>query len=416
MGITELQERKVAAAKQAQAIIDAAAAEHDRPFTDEEREKVKQHIAESMDWAKKLDAAIADNGFKSHVRTLLGETDGTASTSGDGSKKAEPRQWKSPGTRFVESQGYAEWLKRGRSQGLVATLQVDEGLGLKDAFFGRELKTTFTESAATLTQYDRQPGIVLVGLQRLTIADLLARGQTTMNTIRYVQEDTYTNAATTVAEGATKPEAAFDTSEQDAPVRKIAVTAKVTDELFSDFPAMRDYIDQRLPFMVQQTEEAQLLTGDGNAPNIKGILNVAGIQTQAKGADPAPDAIYKAMVKILAVGFFVPDGVVIHPTDWQGIRLLRTSTDAYMWGPPTDAGVERIWGEPVDITTAITQGTALVGSYRLGAQIFYRQGITIETTNSNEDDFKKNLIAIRAEERLALAVYRPKAFCTVTGL
>jgi HK97 family phage major capsid protein len=67
-------------------------------------------------------------------------------------------------------------------------------------------------------------------------------------------------------------------------------------------------------------------------------------------------------------------------------------------------------------TVAQTQHTAFVGAFKLGAQVFRRQGITLETTNSNVDDFVKNLITIRAEERLALAVYRPLAFCTVTGL
>jgi HK97 family phage major capsid protein len=258
--------------------------------------------------------------------------------------------------------------------------------------------------------------MVMVGTERLTIADLLAQGQTNENTIRYVKEDTFTNAATTVTEGATKPEAAFDTSEVDAPVRKIAVTAKVTDELFADFPAMRDYIDNRLRYMVGLTEEVQLLTGDGNAPNITGILTTSGIQTQAKGSDPTPDAVYKAITKVRTVGFFEPDGVVFHPNDWTDIRLLKTLDGIYIWGSPMDMGPERIWGLPVVVTTGMTENTALVGAFRLGAQIFRREGIRVEATNTNSDDFVKNLITIRAEERLALAVYRPKAFATVTGI
>lgn len=310
---------------------------------------------------------------------------------------------KSIGEQFVESAGYKAW---GSGQGQVASVE----------FPALNLKTTFTSTASTLTGYDRPPGIVLVGTQRLTVADLLAKGQTTQNTIRYVQEDTFTNAATAVAEGATKPEAAFDTSEVDAPVKKIAVTAKVTDELFGDFPAMRDYINNRLRFMVAQTEETQLLTGSGSGANLTGILNVSGIQTQALGADVRIDAFYKAITKIRAVGFFEPDGIVVHPDDWTDIRLLRDANGNYIWGHPSEPGLERLFGLPVVVTTAETSGTGLVGAFQLGAQIFYREGIRVESTNSNEDDFKKNLIAIRAEQREALAVYRPKAFCTVTGI
>ena len=77
---------------------------------------------------------------------------------------------------------------------------------------------------------------------------------------------------------------------------------------------------------------------------------------------------------------------------------------------------DSLWGKPCAITPAITAGTALVGAFKLGAQYFMRQGMTIDMTNSDQDDFIKNLMTIRAEERLALAVYRPLAFCTVTGI
>jgi HK97 family phage major capsid protein len=314
---------------------------------------------------------------------------------------------KSLGERFVESAAYKTWRPGGGQQ--QAFFEVPEQLGFA-------AKTTFTTAVSTLTEYDRQPGMVMIGQQALTIADLISQGETTMNTIRYVREDTYTNAATTVAEGGTKPEAAFDTSEVDAPVRKIAVTGKVTDEMFGDFPVIRDYVNNRLQFMVAQQEEAQILLGNGTPPNIQGIETTSGIQTQAAGTDPLPDAVFKAITKIASVGFFQADGVVFNPFDWQNVKLLKTADGIYIWGHPADPGPNRLWGLPVVATVAQTQHTAFVGAFKLGAQVFRRQGITLETTNSNVDDFVKNLITIRAEERLALAVYRPLAFCTVTGL
>ncbi len=302
-----------------------------------------------------------------------------------------------------------------------ATIGIE--FGNLPSIFGNT-KATFDTAGSTFTQFDRPPGIVLLEQQRLTVADLLAEGTTSANTIRYMREDTYTNAATTVAEGATKPEASFDTSEADAPVRKIAVTAKVTDELYDDFPAMQSYIDGRLRFMVGTTEESQLLNGDGNSPNLRGILQTSGIQTQAKGADTNLDAIHKAITKVRSVGFFEPDAIVMHPTDYQLIRLAKDSNQQYYGGGPFMGqygqngypGLIGPWGLRAVVTTAMTAGTALVGNFKLGAMLFRRMGVTVQMTNSNEDDFKRNLIAIRCEERLAIAVWRPKAFSTITGI
>jgi HK97 family phage major capsid protein len=325
-------------------------------------------------------------------------------TGDDPQKDAQQKQGpRTVGDAFVQTAQYKDHARDTRISGRTISADFASDYGFK---------ATFTESGATVTGYDRQNGFITLGQQQPHVADLLARGQTTLPTIRYLREDTYTNAADTVAEGASKPEASWDTSEQDAAVRKIAVTTKVTDELFADFPAIRSYINERLPFMVAQKEDTQLLVGDGVAPNILGLLNTVGIQTQAKGADPTPDAIYKAMIKVMTVGFFTPDGIVLHPLDWQDIALLRTADGMYIWGNPA----QRIWGLQAVLTTSETQNTGLVGAFRLGAQVFYREGIRVEATNTNSDDFVKNLITIRAEQREALAVYRPLAFCTVTGI
>jgi HK97 family phage major capsid protein len=106
------------------------------------------------------------------------------------------------------------------------------------------------------------------------------------------------------------------------------------------------------------------------------------------------------------------------------MRLAKDDNNQYYGGGPFSgpygngayANAERYWGLPVVVTTAITSGTALVGAFKLGAQIWDREGITVDATNSDQDDFTFNRMAIRVEERLALAIYRPNAFCKVTGI
>jgi len=317
---------------------------------------------------------------------------------------------KSLGRIFTESDEYKDALGDGNI-----------GQGLR---CGVETKATFDTDATGLdSTVNYLPGIIEIEQQRLTIRNLLATGETSMNAVPYVTENSFNNAADVVAEGAEKPEATFDTAPASAPVKKIAVRAKVTEEMWADFPSLRSYIDGRMRFMVGSKEEQQLLNGSGVGAEILGIRNVAGIQSQAKGADTIPDAVFKAITKVRTIGFFEPDGFVVHPNDWQRLKLLKDDNNQYYGGGPFTGAygnqmmnVERFWGLPTVITTAITEGTALVGAFRLGGQIFDRMGIRMDSTNSNEDDFNKNLISMRVEERLALAVYRALAFCEVTGI
>jgi HK97 family phage major capsid protein len=329
---------------------------------------------------------------------------GEPESRGDAAVKHLP---KTLGDAFIEEKSYKSWRSGGANQMAYTEVPI---FGIKEY----AVKATFDTTG--FTSYERPPGAILLGQQELTVADLFGQGRTNSPTIRYLQEDTFTNAATTVAEGAAKPEATWDLSEVDAQVRKIAVITKVTDELFADYQQIRSYINERLPFMVRQREEFQLLSGDGVAPNILGVLATPGILTQARGADTNIDAIYKGITKVRTEGFFEPDAIVIDPTNWTPIRLAKETTGGYIYAHPAIPGPETLFGKRVVVTANMTDNTALVGAFRVGGTVFYREGLRVEATNSNEDVFEKNLITIRAEQRETLVIWRPKAFATVTGL
>ena len=67
------------------------------------------------------------------------------------------------------------------------------------------------------------------------------------------------------------------------------------------------------------------------------------------------------------------------------------------------------------MTTNALENTALVGAFNQ-AQVYRKSGITVAISTENEDYFIYNKLAVRAEERLALAVYRPAAFCKVEAI
>jgi HK97 family phage major capsid protein len=262
------------------------------------------------------------------------------------------------------------------------------------------------------------PTIAPGAITPVTVAQLLARGMTDAAALRFIQETTFTNAAATVLEGGTKPESTLAFQEVDATLRKIATWLPATEEILEDVQSMRSYIDARLVQGVAVELDDQLLNGNGVAPNLLGILNTTGLAAAVPvGAGTAADAIATQIAAIYNTTGLMPDGVVLNPTDWLALQLVKATTGEYLGTGPFTAPVSpTLWGLAVAVTPAIAAGTGLVGAFGKAAQLFQKGGIRVEVSNSHSDYFIKNLVAIRAEVRAALAVYRPAAFGTVTGL
>ncbi len=308
---------------------------------------------------------------------------------------------KSIGQSFVESKQYMRMLESGAKESDEVSMDIG-------------LKTLMTTTTGWVPEATRSGRIVDYAVRPIQVTDIIPTIQISQNAFIYMEETTFTNAAVETAEGAPKPEAALALTQRTSLVRKIAVWIPVTDEQLEDVPGIQSYIEQRLSFMVRQRLDSQILVGTGVAPNLYGIVPQAG-QTQAKGADPTPDAVYKAMTKVRVTGRAMPDYFVVHPNDWQDIRLLRTLDGIYIWGSPMDAGPERIWGLPVVVTDGITEGTGLVGDFGNFSLLAERKQLTIKVGFQN-DDFIRNQRSIVAEIRVALAVLRANAFATVTGI
>jgi HK97 family phage major capsid protein/HK97 family phage prohead protease len=379
-----------------------------------------ENVDDLVDEAIEREVAISD-----FQRTLLGKL--STSPIPNGSEDAQrdgTSTGNSGGTSTVNVRSLGEELVRSEIFRAFASKK-SGGFVVNAPGSFREHLMRATLLSTGLTSIQKVPGVILVDQQPNRISDLFMQGTTSATTIRFTSETSFTNAATAVAEEGEKPEATFALGETDVTVQKIAVIGRVSDEMIADYDYVQSFVNGQLLFMVAALEDNHLINGLGTSNQIRGVLAVSGIQTQAYATDIFT-TVHKAKTKVNSTPGFVgnADTIVIHPSDYQNARLTKDSNGQYLLGGPSfgQYGVggvviePPIWGLRPIITTAIAQGTAIVGNFKAGATLYRKGGVTLESTNSDASDFKYNRICIRAEERLALVPWKPKAFCKITGI
>lgn len=309
---------------------------------------------------------------------------------------------KSVGEQFVETQEVKDFLAKTTPRGRV-------DMTLKTTL--TSLTTDAAGSVGDAINQTRVPGILPLPQRRMTIRDLLSPGQMDGNTLEYVKETGFTNSAAMVAEGAAKPESDIKLELVSTSAKVIAHWMKASRQVLSDIPMLRSMIDQRLLYGLAYKEESQLLNGDGTGQNLNGIITQAtAYSAPTSVADTTLIDVLRLAMLQAALAEYPATGHVLHPTDWAVIETTKDSTGRYIIGNPQGQLSPTLWGLPVVATQAMTVRKFLTGAFRLGAQIFDRWQARVEVATENEDDFIKNLVTILAEERLALAVYRPEAF------
>lgn len=271
-----------------------------------------------------------------------------------------------------------------------------------------------TASVATsLVQPDRQIATLALPMRQLTIRDLVAPGSTSSNALEYAIQTTRTNNAAPVAEGALKPSSNYAWDLRSFPVRTMAHLVKASRQILDDAPGLQSIIDAEMRYGLAFAEEALLLYGDGTGQNILGIVPQASAYSGAFAVtgETAIDRIRLAMLQgVLAL--FPMSGTVLNPTDWTKVEMLKDGMGRYLIGDPQGTVAPRLWGLPVVASLALTAGTFLTGAFKTASQIFDRMAVEVLISTENNDDFEKNMITIRCEERLAFVVKRPGAFVT----
>jgi HK97 family phage major capsid protein len=270
-----------------------------------------------------------------------------------------------------------------------------------------ELKNTVTTGVA-LTYPEQRPGIIPGNFLPLTIRQVLRTIPVTSNMVNSIRELANTNAAAEVAEAAAKPESSVTFEPYNVPITTVAHWIKISNQLLADAPAVVAYIESRLRDGLAQRIDAQLLNGNGTAPNLSGLTDAGNFVAYTPVAgDLLVDAINRAKYAMWATGN-APDTVIVNPAAWGAMERTRegTGTGAYLYGQPGMTASTNPFGMNIVLSNHMAAGSFVVAKMSDSAVLYQRSGAVIEMGYVNAD-FTNNLITIRAEERLGLGCDRP---------
>lgn len=240
----------------------------------------------------------------------------------------------------------------------------------------------------------------------------VAQGQMTGGVLEYVQDTSVAYDATVppTAEGQPKPEVTNTFELKQVMPKTIAHWLAASKQILADAAALRSYIDGRLLYGLMRKLEHQVVAGDGLTNNMTGLYTAAGDAGALVVGDSGIDSIRKGIATVEASGWFV-DTIGLHPLDWSAIQLTKGEDGHYVYVNPaaTGTGPAPLWGKVVIPSPEVVQGKYLVGDFARGAQLFEREGASVQAGFQN-DDFTRNLVTLLAEMRAALAIYGASAF------
>jgi HK97 family phage major capsid protein len=266
----------------------------------------------------------------------------------------------------------------------------------------------------------RVPGIVHEPERRLRIRDILNVGRTSSNTIYIPKENVYTNNAgpqiggsPEARENVTKPTSDITFTSATVPVETLAHLFNVSKQVLDDSPMLASYINSRGMYGLKLEEDDQLLNGSGANGNLSGLVT-----NQTAYAAQSPDVVttnldlLRDAMRQLEVANYMPSAIILHSTDWANIETLKVNAgtdDRYVIGDPGRRLAPMLWGVPVVVTNSLTAGTFLVGDFTMVGSLWDRQDASVAISEHHDTNFAKNMVTIRMEERLALAVERGSA-------
>jgi len=347
----------------------------------------------------------ADESLKGEIKNLTQKFTERMDAIEVSSKKrfdATQREDKSFGGNLAKAikEGALEGMKNGGARSSAFEIKAD--------------MTVAADFTGDVIPPQRVPGYKFDPTTPQNIRQLIPIGSTNSDVIKYVKESGYTNGAAAKAEGATLGQSDFDMTATDANVRKIGTYLRISDEMLHDTPQISSYLSARVPAKLMEVEDDQILGGNGSAPNLDGFYNSGtnfDVSSNGKFYQSVEAAnefdVLVAAINQLQLSNYKADYILLNPTDFHKILLLKDTTNNYLKDQVYQGLQPNFLGCPIAVNNEVTAGTFLVGNFAQAAQLWVRDNVSVEFFTEDGTNVRDGFVTVRVMERVALATYLP---------
>ena len=279
-----------------------------------------------------------------------------------------------------------------------------------------EIKADMTMNAdysGEVVPADRVPGFKFDPNRPQNMRQIIPNGSTGSDVVRYVKESGYSNGAAAAAEGATLGQTDFDMTATSVNVEKIGTYLRISEEMLADTAQLTSYISNRVPAKLLEVEDDQILGGNGSSPNLNGLYNSdTNFDTSSSGAfyqavsSPNEFDVLVAAINQLALSNYKPNYILLNPTDFHKILLLKDSQSRYLKDQVYQGLQPAFMGVPVIINNEVNAGTFFVGDFN-SCQLWIRENLSVSFHREDGTNIRDGFVTVRCQERVALATYLP---------
>lgn len=259
---------------------------------------------------------------------------------------------------------------------------------------------------------EMEPGVGQLATRQPFMRSLFANRNTTKEYVKYNDQETVVRDAKNVAACA----ATTHTSKITWQVRTMQIT-KVRDfvdvclDMMDDYDFVEGEIRALVETDVKLQVDSQLLLGDNIYPNTNSVDNVASTFAAGSYALAIQDAQLIDLLKIAGAQIadfgqnnkFSANVILLNPIDACLIQLLKDADGNYLLPNWITSDGINIGSMTIITNQLVPANQAYIFDSTKGT-VYSRRGLTIQLGFENKDNFEKELVTVKAYERLNLRV------------